>query len=90
MMKILGIGGDELACLLSGATGFKYSTDDFMKAGDRIWNLERMWNLKAGLSCNDDVLPPRLINEPIKTGASKGEVSHLSEMLPKYYSLRLG
>ncbi len=88
LFATFGIGGDELAALLSGATGIKYSTADFMAAGERIWNLERLWNLKAGLSSNDDVLPPRLINVPIPAGPSKGEVSHLSEMLPKYYELR--
>ena len=88
LFTTFGIGADELAALLSGATGFKYSTADFMEAGDRIWNLERMWNLKAGLTCEDDKLPPRLINEPIATGPSKGEMSHLSEMLPIYYQMR--
>jgi aldehyde:ferredoxin oxidoreductase len=88
LFSTFGIGGDELAALLSGATGINYSTEDFMKAGDRIWNLERVWNLKAGLSGNDDVLPDRLMKEPIKSGPSKGEISHLNEMLPKYYTLR--
>ncbi|GAP17340.1 aldehyde ferredoxin oxidoreductase family protein [Levilinea saccharolytica] len=88
LFATFGIGGDELAALLSGATGIPYSTADFMKAGERIWNLERMWNLAAGLSSNDDVLPERLLHEPIKTGPSKGEVSHLNEMLPVYYDLR--
>jgi aldehyde:ferredoxin oxidoreductase len=36
----------------------------------------------------DDALPPRLINEPIPAGPSKGEVSRLNEMLPLYYKLR--
>ena len=88
LFATFGIGGDELAALLSGATGISYSTADFMKAGERIWNLERMWNLAAGLSSNDEVLPERLLHEPIKTGPSKGEVSHLNEMLPVYYDLR--
>jgi aldehyde:ferredoxin oxidoreductase len=88
LFSTFGIGGDELAALLSGATGINYSTEDFMNAGDRIWNLERVWNLKAGLSGNDDILPDRLMKEPIKSGPSKGKISHLNEMLPKYYTLR--
>jgi aldehyde:ferredoxin oxidoreductase len=88
LFATFGIGGDELACLLSGATGIRYTTEDFMKAGERIWNLERMWNLAVGMTSADDALPPRLINEPIPAGPSKGEVSRLNEMLPLYYKLR--
>ena len=72
-------------------TGVDYSTEEFMKTGARIWNLERLFNLKAGLTGEDDTLPPRLLNDPIKTGPSKGEVSNLDEMLPEYYAApRLG
>ena len=46
------------------------------------------WNLNAGLTANDDTLPSRLLKEPIKTGASKGKLSRLPEMLPEYYELR--
>ena len=53
-----------------------------------IWNLERLWNLKIGYTKADDVLPPRLTTEPIPFGPSKGEVSHVPEMLPTYYQLR--
>jgi len=88
LFATFGIGGDELACLLSGATGIRYTTEEFMKAGERIWNLERMWNLAIGMTSADDALPPRLINEPIPAGPSKGEVSRLNEMLPLYYRLR--
>ena len=59
-----------------------------MKCGDRIWNLERLWNLHAGLSAKDDMLPERLLKLPIKTGPSKGSVNRLPEMLPIYYERR--
>lgn len=88
LFTTFGIGADELASLLSSVTGFHYSTDDFMKAGDRIWNLERQFNLRAGLTAADDTLPERLLTEPIKSGPSKGEISHLEQMLPEYYQLR--
>lgn len=88
LFATFGIGGDELACLLSGATGIQYTTEDFMKAGERIWNLERMWNLAVGMTSADDSLPPRLTKDPIPAGPSKGEVSRLSEMLPVYYQIR--
>ncbi|MBV8324266.1 MAG: hypothetical protein JO049_26775, partial [Hyphomicrobiales bacterium] len=83
-----GISAPEYAALLSPLTGVEYSPDEFLKCGDRIWNLERLFNLKAGLSAKDDTLPPRLLKEPIKTGASKGKVNLLPQMLPEYYRLR--
>ncbi|HML22463.1 MAG TPA: aldehyde ferredoxin oxidoreductase family protein [Aggregatilinea sp.] len=88
LFATFGIGGDELAEMLSAVTGIPYSTEDFMKAGERVWNLERLWNLKVGYTSADDTLPERLLTEPIKTGPSKGKVSLLPQMLPEYYSLR--
>jgi aldehyde:ferredoxin oxidoreductase len=88
LFTTFGIGADELAALLSAVTGVAYSTEDFMTAGARVWNLERQFNLKAGLTAADDTLPPRILNDPIKTGPSKGEVNHLDQMLPEYYRLR--
>src|SRR5262249_26606114 len=51
----------ELADCTAAATGVPYTLDDFVKAGERTWNLERLWNLKAGLTAKDDNLPQRLL-----------------------------
>jgi aldehyde:ferredoxin oxidoreductase len=56
--------------------------------GERIWNLEKQFNLAAGLTRKDDDLPPRLKNEPAKTGPAKGLVSGIDKMLPEYYQIR--
>jgi aldehyde:ferredoxin oxidoreductase len=88
LFTTFGIGADDLAALLSSCTGSAYSTDDFMKTGERIWNMERLWNLKAGFTRADDTLPERMLKDPILTGPSKGEISHLEVMLPEYYELR--
>ncbi len=88
LFTTFGIGADELAALMTAVTGVTYSVEDFMKAGDRIWNLERVFGLKSAISGKDDILPERLLKEPIKTGPSKGEVSHLDQMLPEYYKIR--
>lgn len=88
LFSTFGIGADELAQMLTALTGVEYTVDEFVKIGERIWNNERMWNLDNGYTSADDTLPPRLLNEPIKTGGAKGEVSHLDVMLPEYYSLR--
>lgn len=88
LFTTFGIGAPELAAMLSAATGIEYSTEEFMKAGERIWNLERLWNLSAGFTAADDTLPPRLFEKPLPSGPAKGRVSRLSEMLPEYYQLR--
>lgn len=88
LFSTFGIGADELAELLTSATGVPYSTEAFMKAGERIWNMERLFNLAAGLSAKDDILPPRMLKDPMPAGPCKGQVSRLDEMLPEYYSLR--
>ena len=74
--------------ILRAATGIPYSDDELMKAGERINNLERLFNLKAGFTRKDDTLPPRFLKEPIPAGPSKGEVCDLDQMLPLYYKLR--
>jgi aldehyde:ferredoxin oxidoreductase len=83
-----GIGADELAAMISQATGVPYSTEEFMKIGARIWNMERLFNLKAGLSAKDDTLPPRMLKDPMPAGPCKGQVNKLDKMLPEYYTLR--
>jgi aldehyde:ferredoxin oxidoreductase len=88
LFTTFGIGADELADLLSAVTGVRYTRDDFMRAGDRIWNLERRWNLKVGMTGRDDTLPARMLKDPIPTGPSRGEVNRLDQMLPEYYRLR--
>jgi len=88
LFSTFGIGADELAALLTAATGVPYSTEAFMQAGDRIWNLERLFNLASGLSAKDDTLPPRMLKDPMPAGPCKGEVSKLDQMLPEYYTLR--
>lgn len=83
-----GMTGEDFAAMLTALTGVTYSVEDYLKAGERIWNLERSFNLRAGFSHVDDNLPERLLKCPIKTGPSKGEVNRLADMLPEYYKLR--
>jgi len=82
------LGAGEYNALLNAATGSKSTTDQMMAIGERIWNLERQFNLKSGLTAADDTLPARLLKEPIKEGPNKGNVARLSELLPAYYNLR--
>jgi len=78
----------DYGSILRAITGIPYSDEELLKAGERINNLERLFNLKAGLTKKDDTLPLRLLKEPIPSGPSKGEVFELDRMLPEYYKLR--
>ena len=74
--------------ITAAATGVPYTLEEFEKIGERTWNLERLWNLKAGLTKADDSLPERLLKQPHKSGPSAGVTVHLDEMLTDYYRQR--
>lgn len=65
-----------------------WSMEKLLVMGERIWNLERKFNLSAGFTAKDDTLPPRLLKEAAKTGPAKGHVAELGKMLPQYYKAR--
>jgi len=73
---------------LQAACEGDWSMDKLNEVGERIWNMERQFNLAAGLSAKDDDLPPRLKTEPAKTGPAKGLVNGLDKMKPEYYKVR--
>jgi len=83
------LGADDYAALIKQGAGIDVDAEELLKAGERIWNLERLFNLREGLDpAKDDTLPKRLLNDPIPGGPAKGKVSMLHEMLPEYYELR--
>jgi len=84
----MAVADEFLARALSAVTGVACSTADLLRAGERIWNLERLYNLREGFTHVDDTLPRRLLEEPVKDGPNKGWVSHLPEMLDEYYQWR--
>jgi len=88
LFTTFAIGLPEIQALLETATRAGYTQEDLLKAGERIWNLERLFNLRAGFTAADDTLPKRLLEEPIPAGPAKGQVNRLNEMLPEYYRLR--
>jgi aldehyde:ferredoxin oxidoreductase len=59
-----------------------------MKTGERIINLERLFNIREGLSIKDDTLPRRFLEEPLPEGPSKGHICELQPMMRDYYRLR--
>lgn len=83
------LGADDYGAFIKAATGLDFDGTETLKAGERIWNIERLFNLREGLDpLKEDTLPDRLLKEPIPDGPSKGMVSRLSEMLPNYYKYR--
>jgi aldehyde:ferredoxin oxidoreductase len=65
LFTVFGIGADDYAKTLSAATGVDYTAEDVLKVGERVWNLERLFNIREGLTKDDDRLPPRLEEEPM-------------------------
>jgi len=65
LFTVFALGPDDYAKGLSAATGIDYSADDLLKVGERVWNLEKLFNIREGATKDDDRLPPRLEEEPM-------------------------
>jgi aldehyde:ferredoxin oxidoreductase len=82
----------DMCEMLFAATGIKEFEDhDYMlKVGERVWNLERAFNIREGFSRKDDMLPDRFLTEPLKNaGPSEGQVyKNYDLMLDEYYTER--
>jgi aldehyde:ferredoxin oxidoreductase len=83
----IAVAEEYFARALTALTGINFPTGELIQAGERIWNMERLYNLREGFTRADDTLPPRLLEEPAG-GASEGWVSHLEPMLVEYYRAR--
>ena len=83
-----GMEMDQLAELFSCVTGTTWTAESLFEAGDRIWNLERLFNIREGFTHKDDTLPPRLLDEPMPEGPAKGQVVELDRLLDDYYRTR--
>jgi aldehyde:ferredoxin oxidoreductase len=82
---------DATAELLSHVTGWDIDARELERIGERIYNLERLINVRRGVSRKDDVLPYRTMNEPIPGGPAEGRICRredLDAMLDEYYRLR--
>jgi aldehyde:ferredoxin oxidoreductase len=78
----------DVAPQVAAACGPEFTLENMALIGERIWNMERDFNNRAGFTAADDTLPKRLLTEGAKTGPAKGLPSKLPEMLPKYYAAR--
>ena len=79
---------ENIAPQIDAACEGEWSAERLAEVGERIWNLERDFNNRAGLGKADDTLPPRLLQEGANVGPAEGKTSGLADMLPEYYELR--
>ena len=81
-------GIEEFQKQIDAACEGDWTVERLTETGERIWNLERLFNLRAGLTAADDNLPERLLKVPAPSGTAKGQVAEMDIMLPEYYQLR--
>jgi aldehyde:ferredoxin oxidoreductase len=82
------MGTDEYAAQYSAMVGVPFTSEDVLKTGERIYNLERYYNNLAGFREGSDYLPKRFTDEASTEAGSKGHVSELPQMLEEYYKAR--
>lgn len=81
---LMGLRFKNFVPLVNSCLGTNYTAEDLLSIGERVWNLERLLNIKAGIDGSYDALPERFTEEPL----SDGWISRVNEMLPEYYHLR--
>lgn len=82
---------EQFSEMLLSTTGVQFSPDDLLTIGERIWNVEKAFNLRLGFGRESDLPCDRLQNETIKDGPLNGERLHLdkfNDLLDSYYTLR--
>ncbi|HED00445.1 MAG TPA: aldehyde ferredoxin oxidoreductase [Proteobacteria bacterium] len=86
----LGAGQEEYANILTAVTGEIFTADDLNKIGERIWNLERLYNIREGFTKNDDFLPNRFYEKTGLENTSAGNIDriHYDKALTEYYQHR--
>ncbi len=86
-----GLINENYLKMINGVTGWSLNLAEVESLGERIYNLERAFNCREGVSRKDDNLPRRVSNEPIPSGASQGMYCPPQEfngLLDEYYRLR--
>ena len=89
--KFLMFGGLGIPTLIEWyqhITGRSMDVDGFMKAGERIFNLKRVYNTDCGVSRKDDTLPARILTLPKTGDGHSPNLPHLGKMLCDYYECR--
>ncbi|MBW2169469.1 MAG: aldehyde ferredoxin oxidoreductase C-terminal domain-containing protein, partial [Deltaproteobacteria bacterium] len=88
--KFMGLTLDakEWSDIIKALTGREFGVEEFRKTGERIYNLERAFNMREGQTRADDTLPKRLLEDPLPEGPAAGHVNNLDIFLDPYYEFR--
>lgn len=81
----------ESAMIYEHLTGWATTSDDLKRAGERINNLKKLFNIREGWTREDDTLPRRVLREELPTGVANGiglTRSDLDMMIDGYYRAR--
>ena len=76
---------ETLTSFFSALVGKEFSLSEVLTIGERVQTMERLYNVREGLTRNDDQLPPRLTDEPKRDGPGKGSVVPLEDLQDEYY-----
>lgn len=90
-MALADIACQNIAALVTAATGISFTAQEIQQVGERVNNVARLFNGREGFSRKDDTLPKRLMTEPIRAGGSAGQLisqADLDYMLDEYYRAR--
>lgn len=84
-----GLNMSYYSKFLSTVTGLNFGKEQLAEVGERVYTLERGFNVREGITRGEDILPKRFLKDRIPNGPSVGlVVSNFDEMLKEYYSLR--
>jgi aldehyde:ferredoxin oxidoreductase len=91
--KFMGIllTADEIVALIHNATGWEFSVEDFRRGGERTYNLARAFCAREGMNREQDILPARLMEDPLPEGPAEGMVNEseaMEMMKDAYYLIR--
>jgi aldehyde:ferredoxin oxidoreductase len=90
-MAVPATACQNTAALMESVTGLVFTPEEVQQVGERVNTIAKAFNVREGFSRADDTLPERLMTEPLKGGASKGQYisqQDLDAMLDEYYSER--
>ncbi|RQD80853.1 MAG: aldehyde ferredoxin oxidoreductase [Methanocalculus sp. MSAO_Arc1] len=88
LFSSFALDATDYADLTAATMGTDLDAAGFLKIGERIWNLQKLFNIKVGYTKADDTLPKRLLSEPLQEGGPKGRVWEPEPLLSEYYSIR--
>jgi aldehyde:ferredoxin oxidoreductase len=88
LFTITALELQDIIPMLIAVTGTGFETMQFLTVGERIFNLQRLFNLRAGLQPENERLPERFYKEPLPDGPNAGAVLNLEQAMAEYSNLR--